>query len=99
MQFFQQQSLPDRFQGIDAPAGKNTRDRIVLTLRRSHPAEKAFLLEDSKGWMRFYQGTPSSKRWGTTEDQHMLSTVVDKSTGAPARTIRSVRGNGRNRLP
>ncbi|HLL23523.1 MAG TPA: carboxypeptidase regulatory-like domain-containing protein [Kofleriaceae bacterium] len=35
----------------------------------------AFLTDAVDAWMRHYQGTPHSARWGTREDQHMLSAL------------------------
>src|SRR5207248_2724106 len=42
---------------------------------------EAYLTDKSAVWMKWYAGMPSSKRWGNTEDQYMLSTLVDKGTG------------------
>ena len=37
-----------------------------------------FLVDDAEEWMKWYAGKkPNSKRWGVTEDQHMLRTVED----------------------
>lgn len=43
-------------------------------------AVAAFLIDDVDAWLRHYQGTPGSSRWGTREDQHMLSALPE---GAP----------------
>ena len=43
-------------------------------------AVAAFLVDDVDAWLRHYQGTPGSARWGTREDQHMLAALPD---GAP----------------
>lgn len=43
-------------------------------------AVAAFLVDDVDAWLKHYQGTPGSSRWGTREDQHMLAALPD---GAP----------------
>jgi outer membrane protein OmpA-like peptidoglycan-associated protein len=35
----------------------------------------AFLTDAADAWLAHYQGTPHSARWGTREDQHMLSAL------------------------
>jgi hypothetical protein len=32
----------------------------------------AYFKNDVEAWMKFYEGEPASKKWGTREDQHML---------------------------
>lgn len=38
-------------------------------------AVAAFLVDDVDGWLRHYAGTTGSSRWGTREDQHMLTAL------------------------
>lgn len=40
-------------------------------------AVAAYLSEDVDAWLRHYSGTPHSSRWGSSEDQHMLSALPD----------------------
>ena len=39
-------------------------------------AVAAFLVDDVDAWLRHYSGTPGSARWGTREDQHMLTALA-----------------------
>lgn len=39
----------------------------------------AYLKDDVDAWMEFYAGRQGSAHWGTVEDQHMLSALVDAS--------------------
>lgn len=56
-------------------------DAANLTLSDERAAAvAAFLVDDVDAWLTHYQGTPGSSRWGTREDQHMLSALPD---GAP----------------
>ncbi|MBA3541456.1 MAG: carboxypeptidase regulatory-like domain-containing protein, partial [Deltaproteobacteria bacterium] len=42
----------------------------------------AFLTDDIDAWMAWYRGKPASHKWGSREDQYMLTTIVD-GAGAP----------------
>jgi outer membrane protein OmpA-like peptidoglycan-associated protein len=55
---------------------------LDLSVERARSIE-AFLQDKVDDWMAWYQsGKPASKRWGTREDQHMLSALRDDG-GAP----------------
>ncbi len=57
-------------------------DGANLTLSDERAAAvAAFLTDQVDAWMKHYQGTPGSSRWGTREDQHMLTAVP--AGGAP----------------
>ena len=50
---------------------------LVLSEERAE-AVAAFLQDDPAPWLAWYgQGKPSGKRWGTREDQYMLSALPD----------------------
>lgn len=49
-------------------------NNLLLSDERAD-AVAAFLIDDVDAWLRHYQGTPGSSRWGNREDQHMLSAL------------------------
>jgi outer membrane protein OmpA-like peptidoglycan-associated protein len=46
-------------------------------------AIKHYLRDEVDDWLAWYGKQPFSQAWGTREDQHMLSAVVDDTTGEP----------------
>jgi outer membrane protein OmpA-like peptidoglycan-associated protein len=46
-------------------------------------AIKHYLRDEVDDWLAWYHEQPFSQAWGTREDQHMLSAIVDDATGEP----------------
>jgi peptidoglycan hydrolase-like protein with peptidoglycan-binding domain len=42
-----------------------------------------YLRDEADAWLQWYTKQPHSQAWGTREDQHMLSAIVDEQTGRP----------------
>jgi outer membrane protein OmpA-like peptidoglycan-associated protein len=51
---------------------------LILSLERTS-AMHAYLINDAKSWLPWYDADKqASKRWGTTEDSHMIESVMGK---------------------
>jgi outer membrane protein OmpA-like peptidoglycan-associated protein len=46
-------------------------------------AIKHYLRDEVDDWLAWYSDQPFSAAWGTREDQHMLTAIVDEETGEP----------------
>ena len=53
---------------------------LILSLERTS-AMHAYLVNDAKSWLPWYNADKqASKRWGTTEDSHMIQSVMGKTS-------------------
>ncbi len=57
-------------------------------------AVSSFLRDDAAAWLTWYDAARGSKRWGTREDQHMLSALRDEAGAFYAGAVDGAAGAG-----